>query len=114
MQETFVVEAPLALSVTRLVLVLSLFALVARSAAAQVRAQPGPADAAKPAPAVVYDSAFNGYRPFVDPDPARWREVNDEMGRLNGHAGHLPGSVSPRGAPGKPKPAADAGHAGTK
>ena len=68
------------------------------AAAAQAAAKPDPAKAKAATPAPAYESAFTGYRPYSDPELARWREVNDEMARLNGHVGHVPGSVPPRGA----------------
>lgn len=77
-----------------------LAASVAGSAAAQGTARPDPAD---PKPATqsrpAYDSAFKGYRPHSDPEVARWRESNEEMGRLKGHVGHVPGSAAPATAP---------------
>ena len=85
----------------------TLSALITGSAAAQAPARPGPADASQPARAPAYDSAFAGYRPYVDPEVTRWREINQEMGRLGGHPGHVPGSVPGRGTPASPaKPAA--------
>jgi hypothetical protein len=81
----------------------SLLALIAGSATAQSPARTDPTDAAKRSPAAVYDSAFTGYRPHIDPELAPWREVNDEMARLGGHVGHVPGSAPPRAAsPAKP------------
>src|SRR5687768_280130 len=62
----------------------------AGSATAQTAARPDPADPKAPAPSVVYESAFKSYRPYVDPEIARWRQVNDEVGRLKGHVGHVP------------------------
>jgi hypothetical protein len=42
-----------------------------------------------------YESALANYKKFTEdeesPD-ARWREVNDEMGKLGGHAAHMKGS----------------------
>lgn len=40
------------------------------------------------APAV-FESTFAGYVPFQEHTAGRWRELNDEMGRVGGHAGHL-------------------------
>ena len=81
------------------------------AAAAQAAAKPDPAKAKAGTPAAAYESAFTGYRPYVDPELARWREVNEEMGRLNGHIGHVPGSVPPRGAAAPtPKPHMHSGH----
>lgn len=98
-------------------LALPLLALAVGHAAAQGFARPDPSVAAKPAAAVVYESAFAGYRPFVDPDTLPWRDVNDEMHRLGGHVGHVPSSAPSRRAPDSaaaPKPPAHAGHGGHK
>lgn len=96
------------------ILAMPLLALIAGSAVAQINPQQKPSGTRDSLPGVSYESAFTGYRPYVDPELARWREANDEMGRLNGHVGHLPGSVPPRGAPGNSKPPAHAGHGGAK
>jgi len=82
----------------------ALAALVAGSAAAQAPARPDPAD--PKAGARAYESAFKGYRPYNDPELVRWREANEEMGRLNGHIGHVPGSVPPHGGTAAAKPPA--------
>jgi len=78
----------------------ALAACFAGSAAAQHLARPDPADPKASAPARAYDSAFKDYRPYADPDLARWREANEEVGRLGGHVGH-----AGRGKP-APKPPA--------
>lgn len=86
----------------------TLVASVAASAAAQVAARPDPADPKAAAPTrPAYESAFKGYRPHSEPEVARWRESNEEMGRLKGHVGHVPGSVPPAASP-----ASKSGHAG--
>lgn len=95
-------------------LLVLLFASAAGMAAAQAPARADRIESPKPAAAVTYESAFKGYRPYVDPELARWREANDEMGRLNGHVGHLPAPAGPGGAPATAKPPADAGHGGAK
>lgn len=75
-----------------------------------------------------YSSAFAGYQRFSEDDTTpdtRWRVLNDEVGRLRGHAGHMTGEVphpggasfqapSPRGAhvP-ETSPARRSGHHGT-
>lgn len=85
----------------------------AGSAAAQAPARPDPADPKAAAPVRPYESAFKDYRPYVDPDIARWREVNDAVGKLKGHAGHLPqqpGTAAKSGS----KPPAQGGHGGHK
>ena len=90
-----------------------LLACASGFAVAQAPARPDASDPKAPAPAQRYESAFKDYRPYVDPDIARWREVNDEVGRLNGHVGHVPrqpGSASKPGA----KPPAAGGHGAHK
>jgi hypothetical protein len=86
----------------------------AGSAAAQTAARPDPADPKASAPARAYESAFKDYRRYNDPEPARWREANDEMGRLKGHVGHVPGSVPPRSAPAAQTPPGHTGHGARK
>lgn len=82
----------------------------AGTAAAQGTARPDPADPKAAAPSrAAYESAFKDYRPHTDPQVGRWRESNEEMGRLKGHVGHVPGSVPPAPAP-KPGPAGHGGH----
>ena len=85
----------------------------AGSATAQNAARPDPADPKASAPIRPFVSAFEGYRPYVDPEIARWRDVNHEVGRLNGHMGHVP---KPPGAAARPaaKPPAQSGHGGHK
>ncbi|WP_194724757.1 hypothetical protein [Noviherbaspirillum malthae] len=60
--------------------------------AQQEQAKYNPADASAPVNAVPYESAFKGFRSNGDeqasPDKI-WRSVNDEMGKLGGHAGHM-------------------------
>lgn len=93
--------------------IFALAALVAGSAAAQTLARPDPADPKAAAPTRPYESTFKDYRPFVDPDLARWRDVNDEVGRLNGHVGHVPQQPAVVGKP-APKPPAQSGHGAHK
>lgn len=78
----------------------ALATLVAAGAFAQAPARPDPADpktAAFARPA--YQSAFKDYRPHKEAEAGRWRESNEEMGRLRGHIGHVPGSVAPAASP---------------
>lgn len=52
--------------------------------------------AALPSPArLQYRSAFEGYRPYREPEARSWRGSNEEAGSLGGHAGQLkpPGSA---------------------
>ena len=89
----------------------TLTALVAGSAVAQSSARSDPADSKAIVPARPYESAFKGYRPYVDPVVARWRESNEEVGRIGGHAGHAPGAAPAGGAAAQPaKPPAHTGH----
>lgn len=89
----------------------TLAASVAASAAAQGTARPDPADPKAAAPSrPAYESAFKDYRPHTDPEVGRWRESNEEMGRLKGHVGHVPGSVPPAASPAqKPGPVGQGG-----
>lgn len=65
----------------------ALAAMTAGSAAAQAR--PDPADAKAKAPPVEYRSAFEGYRPYAEPELASWRAVNEEVRRAAmKHGGH--------------------------
>ena len=90
----------------------SLAACLAGSSAAQNPVRPDPADPKIAVPARPHESAFKDYRPYVDAEVARWRETNEEMGRLGGHVGHLPKPEA------SSKPAArvpaQAGHGGHK
>jgi len=63
----------------------ALAAVTAGSAAAQAR--PDPADARAKAPPVEYRSAFEGYRPYTEPELAPWRAVNEEVRQVGGHLG---------------------------
>ena len=81
----------------------TLAACFAGGAAAQKPARLDPADPKAAVPSRSYESAFKDYRPYVDTEVARWRETNEEMGRLGGHVGHVP---KPSG--GTTKPAANA------
>lgn len=58
-----------------------------------------PDDPAVKTPPLAPPSAFAGYRPFLDEPPAPWREVNDEVGRLGGHMGHMKGEAAESAAP---------------
>jgi hypothetical protein len=86
-----------------------LAACVAGGAAAQTAARPDPADPKAAVPARPYESAFKGYRPYVDPEVTRWRQSNEEVGRLGGHVGHVPKAQGPA-----VKPAAQGGHGSHK
>lgn len=92
---------------------IALAACLAGSAAAQTPARSNPADPRAAVPVRPYESAFKDYRPYVDPEIARWREVNDEVGRLNGHMGHVPQRPGAAAKPGAKLPA-QGGHGGHK
>ena len=91
----------------------TLLAFFASSAAAQHLTRPDPADAKAAVTSRPYESAFKDYRPYVEPDIARWRETNEEMGRLGGHVGHVPKSSDVTAKP-APKPPAHSEHGGRK
>ena len=87
------------------ILVVAMLAVAPLAAPAQQAQRSAPAEPRAANPTAEYRAAFEGYRPYADPEIARWREVNDEMGRLNGHISHVPGSVPPRApAASAPKP----------
>ena len=99
------------------VLAVALAATAAGAALAQTDAPRNPSDAAIAVPKVEYRSAFSDYRPYADQEPAPWRALNDEMGRLGGHRGHIAGAD--KGAPKKSqkpaaKPPAPEGHGAHK
>lgn len=88
----------------------------ALAAAPAWAAEPPSADAAPSQRA--YRSAFADYRNFKDEPVGSWREANDEMGRVGGHAGHtshsgMPASPPPQEKQGDAKSGSDhAGHHG--
>jgi hypothetical protein len=53
---------------------------------------------------LAYESAFETYRPYREEPVADWRAVNDEVGRVGGHAG-IVGGASGHGTHGAAKPA---------
>lgn len=80
-------------------------ALAAGAALAQARPDPSdPKAAVKDRP---YESAFKDYRPYRDSEAGRWREANEEVGRLGGHQGHVPQAPS-SAKPGAKPPAGGA------
>lgn len=58
-----------------------------------------PAPSIPPSPAaegnISYTSAFDGYRPYQEPQPLAWRDANDEAGMLGGHVGLMKASKAP-------------------
>jgi len=90
-----------------------LAASFAGSAIGQAAVRPDPSAPKASAPVRPYVSAFEGYRPYVDPDIARWRQVNDEVGKLKGHTGHVPPQAG-AAAKSEAKPPAQGSHGGHK
>ncbi len=68
---------------------------------AMAQGRPDPTDAKLKSPTVEYVSPFAGYQRYQDEKPSSWRELNDHVRGLGGHAGHIKDS-----APGAAKPAA--------
>lgn len=58
-------------------------------ALAQGAARPDPADPKTPSAMREPVSAYTGYQKFAEDPLASWREVNDEVARVGGHAGAL-------------------------
>ena len=83
----------------------TLFASIAGSAVAQNSARSDPANPKLVVPVRPYESVFTGYRPYVDAKVARWRETNEEMGRLGGHLGDVPKSSDETNKPAANAPA---------
>ena len=93
----------------------ALAALAASGAAyAQNVARPDPADPKTAAMDRPYESAFKDYRPYREAEVGRWREANEEMGRIGGHRGHVPGQGTGHATPVKPAAPAPKGHGGHK
>lgn len=85
-----------------------LFALAAATAgSAAAQARPDPADAKAKAPPVEYRSAFEGYKPYAEPELAPWRAVNEDVRRVGGHIGMM--RAQSRDKP-QAKPPAHGGH----
>ncbi len=68
---------------------------------AMAQGRPDPTDAKLKSPTVEYVSPFASYQRYQDEKPASWRELNDHVLGLGGHAGHIKD-----GATGAAKPAA--------
>ena len=49
---------------------------------------------AKPEDSAAYHSTTSEYIPYREGGTADWRQVNDKMGKLRGHAGHMSGDGS--------------------
>lgn len=90
--------------------------LFAGLAVAQGVDRSDPRDPTAKVPPVEFRSAFEGYRPYAEPDLRDWRKSNEEVGAAGGHAGHRPGK-SPGSETSKPqpgKPETSGGHGGRK
>jgi hypothetical protein len=73
----------------RRIIAAALAAICAGAAFAQTDAQRNPSDPQQRVPAVEYRSAFSDYRPYREPETAKWREANDQVRALGGHKGHV-------------------------
>lgn len=67
-------------------IIAALAALTAGLAAADGRPDPS-LPQGKPAPSE-YRSAFDGYRPFAEEKPTRWRDANETVKNADSHGGH--------------------------
>jgi hypothetical protein len=94
----------------RILLVVAPALLVAGTAVAQSDARLDPREPRIKVPQVEYRSAFEGYRPYAEPDLRDWRRSNEEVGK--GAPASKPQPGTPQTA-GKPAPA-DQGHEGHK
>ena len=87
------------------ILLLAVLAGAVGTALAQGVNRAGAIDPRAKVPPVEFRSAFEGYRPFVDPDMRNWRRSNDEVGNAGGHSGHGAGQQTSKPQPGKPESA---------
>jgi hypothetical protein len=78
-------------------IVLLLWACAGGAALAQSEGKNQPAKPETSVPPVTYRSAFEDYRPYRAQEIAPWREVNDEVARVGGHAGVLKATQKPKG-----------------
>ena|SRR5687767_7515194 len=85
-------------------------------AVAQGAGRSDPRDPKAKVSPVEFRSAFEGYRPYAEPDLRDWRKSNEEVGAAGGHAGHRsgqgPGSETSKPQTGKPE--TSGGHGGHK
>jgi len=100
----------------RILLVVAPALLFAGAAVAQSDSRPDPRDPKVKVPPVEYRSAFEGYRPFAEPELRDWRKSNEEVGAAGGHAGPRSGQGHGRetAKPQPGKPEASGGHGGHK
>ena len=67
---------------------------IATPSAAQTTAQTAaPSASSEPAP-LKYESTFTGYQNYRDEKRADWRELNDTVRALGGHAGNVRGTAA--------------------
>ena len=63
--------------------------LLAGCAATQTERRPDALDAGARVPPAEFRTAFEGYRPFAEPELEDWRKANEEVGKASaGHGGH--------------------------
>ncbi len=65
-------------------------------------ASPDPRDPRAAVPPLKYESALRGHSATQDVPLARWRDANDSVGALGGHAGHLKSANPARLPPADP------------
>jgi hypothetical protein len=95
-------------------IVLLVLATATGPTAAQ-QARPDPADPKAKVPAIEHRSAFEGYRSYAEPEVSRWREMNEEVGKVGGHLGIVRRHGDAAKPAGKPSASpAQGGHEGHK
>lgn len=78
--------------------------LLAGAAVAQSDGRPDSRDPRAKAPPVEFRSAFEGYRPYADPERRDWRESNEQVGAAGGHRpGQSEGAQATKPPPDKPR-----------
>ena len=84
------------------------------AAASSVPGRADPTNANATIAALIYRSAFEGYRPNVEVEVGPWKDANDNVGRIGGWRTYARQARQPdaaASAAGEPKPA-PAGHPG--
>lgn len=94
---------------SRVLGVLVLCALGTAAGAAPAR-QSDPLDAAAPAPALHYASAFASYKSDATVKTGNWKQTNAAIGKQPGHAGHDMGSMKAADQPADNNTDPHAGH----
>lgn len=74
---------------------LALWAAVAHAPAVLAAEAAAPPRPPAPASPPAYVSAFAGYQPYREPTRAPWKGVNEEVGRIGGHAGYVRDAAPP-------------------